>query len=338
MRIGLVGYGLGGRFFHAPFIVSTLGCSLVGIVTRSAQRRAEVEQDHPGTPVFDSLAALVAAGVDAVVISTPATVRPAQVRECIELGVPVLSDKPFALDEAQAQDLVARAEGAGVPLCVYQNRRWDSEFLTVQKLLSSGSLGDVHRFESRIEGWQSEDQGKATGGGALRDIGSHQLDQALLLFGPVKSIYAEMTYVDQVLDCDYFVSLEHHNGVRSHLWGSAIQHSPGPRFRVNGSLGCYRIEHLDAQAYALFDGHTPKTLGERWGAEDHLKWGWLQRGEERELLPSEYGQWPAFYRQWVAALKGERAMPVLMTQVLSTQRLLDAARQSAASGQVLTLE
>ena len=337
MRIGLVGYGLGGRFFHAPFIISTPGCILAGVVTRSAERRAEVEQDYRGTPVFDSLAALVAAGVDAVVISTPLAVRTAQVREAIELGLPVLSDKPFALDEAQAWDLVRQAERAGVPLCVYQNRRWDSDFLTVRKLLESGALGDVHRFESRIEGWQAADQGKAAGGGALRDIGSHQLDQALLLFGPVASIYAEITYVDESLDCDYFVSLSHCNGVRSHLWGSSIQHAPGPRLRINGSHGCYRTEHLDGQAHALFDGQTPKALGKRWGAEEHLRWGWLQRGDDRELIPSERGQWPAFYRQWIAALSGEGSLPVTMEEVLSTQRLLDAARQSAALGEVLNL-
>jgi len=337
MRIGLVGYGLGGRLFHAPFIVSTPGCELAGVVTRSSERRTEVERDHPGVPVFDSLEDLAAAGVDAVVISTPPTVRPTQVREAIERRIPVLSDKPFALNVAEACDLTKRAREAGVPLCVYQNRRWDSEFLTVRKLLDSGALGQVHRFESRIEGWQDEDQGKATGGGALRDIGSHQVDQALLLFGPVRSIYAEMTYVDDTLDCDYFISLRHQNGVRSHLWGSAIQHAPGPRFRVNGTEGCYRVEQLDGQAQALFQGQMPAQLGERWGAVEHLRWGWLQRGEDRELIPSEHGQWPAFYRQWVAALKGEAEMPVAMDEVLATQRVLDAARQSAAQGRVLTL-
>lgn len=337
MRIGLVGYGLGGRTFHAPFIVSTPGCTLAGVVTRSPERRAEVEQDYRGTPTFDSLADLVAAGVDAVVISTPPSVRPAQIREAIDLGVPVLSDKPFAMSEGEACGLVERARQAGVPLCVYQNRRWDSDYLTVRMLVDSGALGEVQRFESRIEGWQDEDQGKATGGGALRDIGSHQVDQALMLFGPVKSIYAEMTFIDEQLDCDYFISLRHRNGVRSHLWGSAIQHSPGPRFRVNGTRGCYRIEHLDGQAQALFQGQTPSTLRERWGAEDHLRWGWLQRGVDRELIPSEHGQWPAFYRQWVAALSGDGDMPVRMEEVMATQRLLDAARLSAVQGRVLTL-
>lgn len=337
MRIGLVGYGLGGRLFHAPFIVSTPGCTLVGVVTRSPARRAEVEQDYRGTPVFDSLAELVAAGVDAVVISTPPTVRPAQVREAIALGLPVLSDKPFALNEAEACSLVDQAKQAGVPLCVYQNRRWDSDFLTVRSLLDSGALGEVRRFESRVEGWQDEDQGKATGGGALLDIGSHQVDQALQLFGPVKSLYAEMTFVDERLDCDYFLSLRHRNGVRSHLWGSAIQHAPGPRLRVNGTLGCYRIEHLDGQAQALFQGQTPMTLRERWGAEEHLRWGWLQRGEDRELIPSVHGQWPAFYQRWIAALNGEGAMPVALEEVLATQRVLDAARLSAAQERVLTL-
>ncbi len=143
-RIGLAGYGFGGRIFHAPLIASAAGVEFAGVVTRSPERRAELERDHPGTPAFDSLAELAAAGVDAVAISTPAPTHLPLMLEAIERGLAVVTDKPFALDAAQARVAVEAAEAAGVALSVYQNRRWDSNLLTVRRLLEGGELGRGH--------------------------------------------------------------------------------------------------------------------------------------------------------------------------------------------------
>ena len=151
VRIGLVGYGKGGRFFHAPLIASAAGCELAGVVTRSGERRGELERDHPGTPAYDDLAQLAAAGVDAVAISTPADTHLPLVLEAISLGLPVVCDKPFALESGAARHAVATAERAGVLLTVYQNRRFDADLLTVRAVIGSGGLGQVVRFESRIE-------------------------------------------------------------------------------------------------------------------------------------------------------------------------------------------
>ena len=134
MRIGLVGYGHGGRFFHAPLISSLPAATFVGVVTRSAERRQLLAAEHPGVPAFDSIGQLVEAGVDVLVISTPLKGRPALVLDAIEHEVAVVSDKPFAADAQQAQTLITMAERQGVQLSVYQNRRWDSDFLTVRKL------------------------------------------------------------------------------------------------------------------------------------------------------------------------------------------------------------
>ncbi|HEU4422187.1 MAG TPA: Gfo/Idh/MocA family oxidoreductase [Pilimelia sp.] len=123
VRFGLVGYGFGGRFFHAPLIASAAECELVGVLTRSPQRRNEVARDYPGTPTYDSLSAMAAAGVEAVAISTPVATHTALTREAIELGLAVVSDKPFALDAAAARETVELAERSGVVLSVYQNRR-----------------------------------------------------------------------------------------------------------------------------------------------------------------------------------------------------------------------
>ena len=235
VRIGLVGYGRGGRFFHAPLIEQAPECVLAGVVTRSPQRRDELDKDHPGTRTRD-LTGLADAGVDAVVITTPLDTHEPLVREAITLRLPVVSDKPFTPDAASARDLVAAAERAEVLLSVYQNRRWDADFLTVRKLVEAGELGEVVTFESRMEQYSPAGQFSLTGGGVLRDFGSHIVDQALRLFGPAASVYAQTHVVREQHNFDdrFFLSLRHHNGVISHLWGNwALQGPPPPSFELS---------------------------------------------------------------------------------------------------------
>src|SRR3954469_3524094 len=150
-RIGLAGYGFGGRLFHPPLIAAAGGAELAGVVTRSPERRAEVAADHPGVPVFDLLAVLAGGGADGVAISTPSETHIPLLLEAVSLGLAVVCDKPFALDAAQATTAVEAAEAAGVVLSVYQNRRWDSDFLAVRRLLDEGALGDVTLFASAFE-------------------------------------------------------------------------------------------------------------------------------------------------------------------------------------------
>ncbi|CAM3386615.1 oxidoreductase [Pseudomonas floridensis] len=339
MRAGLVGYGKGGRYFHATLLSSLPGATFVGVVTRSPERRQEVAGDHPGLATFDTLADLVAAGVDVVVISTPLAARPALILEAIELGVGVVSDKPFANDAAQARMLVEAAERRGVLLSVYQNRRWDSDFLTVRKLIDNQVLGAISRFESGIERYSPRSVGKASGGGVLRDLGSHLVDQALVLFGPVDRVYAELQFAapDDELDHTFFVSLTHASGVVSHLSGSCLQNTPKPRFRVSGSQGCYSVEGLDGQEAAAFAGLTPRSEGERWGVEEHRRWGWFEQGDHRERVPSERGCWLEFYRQLQDAFEGQGALPVDAKDAVASAVVMDAARLSARQGCVVVL-
>jgi len=339
MRIGLVGYGKGGRFFHAPLISSLPGATFVGVVTRSAERRQHLANDHPQVQAFDTLQQLVAAGVDVVVVSTPLDGRPAVVMEAIELGVAVVSDKPFARDAAQAEAMVVAAERRNLPLSVYQNRRWDSDFLTLRKLLESAALGQVVRFESSVERYSPTSVGKGSGGGFLRDLGSHLVDQALQLFGPVARVYAELDYRQpgQVFDNGFFMSLTHVSGVISHLSGNCVQNAPRPRFRVNGTQGCYTVEGLDGQEAQALAGLSPATEGERWGVEEHRRWGWFEHGNERERVASERGCWIEFYQRLQTALQSAGHLPVEARDALATTRVLDAARQSAEQGEVVVL-
>jgi predicted dehydrogenase len=339
MKIGLIGYGKGGRYFHAPLIASLPGATFAGVVTRSPERRQDLRNDHPKVPAFDTLGELVAAGVDVVVISTPLASRRALILEAIELGVPVVSDKPFAPDAQAARELVDAAERRGVLLSVYQNRRWDSDFLTVRKLIDEGVLGRISRFESRVERYSPSSVGKQSGGGILRDLGSHLVDQALLLFGPVKRVYAELEFAtpEQTVDHGFFVSLTHANGVVSHLWGNCLQNAQGPRFRVNGAQGCYTVEGLDGQEAAALAGLSPQSEGERWGVEEHRRWGWFEHGEHRERVPSERGCWSEFYRQLQQAVAGQGRNPVDAKDAVASAKVLDAARVSAMEGRVVVM-
>ncbi|KAF0864636.1 Gfo/Idh/MocA family oxidoreductase [Pseudomonas sp. LD120] len=339
MRIGLVGYGHGGRHFHAPLIASLGGTRFVGVVTRSAERRRLLAEDHPGVAVFDSIGQLAQAGVDVLVISTPLDGRPALVLEAIERGIAVVSDKPFAADAAEAEGMIQAAAARQVPLSVYMNRRWDSDFLTLRKLIDSAVLGRISRFESRVERYAPHAVGNASGGGFLRDLGSHLVDQALQLFGPVARVYAELQYSPEeaVVDHGFFVSLTHVSGVVAHLSGSCLQNAQGPRFRVSGSAGCYTVDGLDGQEQALVAGRSPKTEGERWGVEEHRRWGWFEQGGERERVASERGAWNQFYQRLQQALAGEGGLPVTAAEALATTQVLDAARLSAQQSRVVSM-
>jgi predicted dehydrogenase len=326
-RIGLAGYGFGGRIFHAPLIAAAPGVALAGVVTRSPERRAELARDHPGTPAFDSLADLAAAGAQAVAISTPADTHVPLVREAVALGLAVVCDKPFALDAAAADSAVEAAERAGVPLSVYQNRRWDSDFLTVRRLLEAGELGDVTLFESAFERYAAGEPVPAAGAGILLDFGSHLVDQALTLFGPVARVHGELGGPGE-LEERFFAALEHAGGMTSHLSGDWVQGAPAPRFRVRGTRGAYVVRGMDGQEPALIAGARPD--GDAWGTEPPERWGRLQRGDTSEPVPSERGRWDTFYPAFAAAVRGEGPVPVDPRDAVAALKVIDAIRKSAA--------
>ena len=336
VRIGLVGYGLGGRYFHAPLIASAADCEFLGVVTTSPERRRQVAEDL-GLPAFASLEDLASAGAEAVAISTPAATHVTLTQQALRLGLAVVCDKPFAPDAEAARAAVQLAEQLEVPLTVYQNRRWDSDFLTVRELLSRGELGTLTTFESRFERFRPQSGPSAAGGGTLLDFGSHLADQALVLAGPVTSVYAETHYRADPdgLDDDMFIALTHDSGVRSHLWGSWRQGSPGPRFRVAGTKGTYVIQDVDGQEAQLRGGGSPAASGDQWGVEPPERWGHLQRGDVTEPVPSARGAWNLFYPAFAAAVRGEQPVPVDPWDAVATAAVLDAARASARTAQVV---
>jgi predicted dehydrogenase len=339
VRIGLVGYGFGGRYFHAPLLASAPACEFLGVVTRSPERRTELAGEHPGARAFDSLAELAAAGAEAVAISTPFDTHADLTREAIGLGLAVVCDKPFAPGAAAARELVELARREGVVLSTYQNRRWDSDLLTVRRLIAEGALGRVMRMESRFERFAPQPGPPAAGGGTLLDFGTHLVDQALLLFGPVDTVYGELHARKDLggRDDECFVALTHASGVRTQLWGSWAEGAPGARFRISGTTGSYVVGGMDGQEDALVAGRSPATEGDRWGEEPPERWGRLLRGDSGETVPTERGRWDTYYPAFAAAVRGEGDVPVDPMDSVAGLVVLDAARASAAEHRVVTL-
>jgi scyllo-inositol 2-dehydrogenase (NADP+) len=346
-RVALFGYGLAGRVFHGPLIAATPGLELAAIVTRDPARRAQAGAAHPGAALLDTPEAVWerATEFDAVVVATPNDSHAPLATAAIDHGLAAVVDKPLALGSAQAQALVDHAAAAGVLLTVFQNRRWDSDQLTLARLLADGALGEVLRYESRFERWRPEAHPElwreaATpeqGGGQLFDLGSHLVDQALHHFGPVASVYAEIAHRrGGAADDDDFLALTHRSGVISHLRASAMTAAPGPRLRVLGTEAALIVRELDTQEDRLRDGEFPDRVDD-WGVEPPFAQPRLIAGERSVPLQPERGDWPRFYAELRAALDGEGPAPVDPRDAVVVLRVLEHARRSATERAVVAL-
>jgi predicted dehydrogenase len=337
VKFGLVGYGFGGRYFHAPLIASAPECELLGVLTSSSERRAQVGRELPGTASVGSLTELVDAGVEAVAISTPADTHTAVTEQALRLGLAVVCDKPFALDAAAARHTVELSEQLGLVLCPYQNRRWDSDFLTVRALVAGGTLGAVTRFESRFERYAPHAGPGAAGGGTVLDFGSHLVDQALVLLGPAVAVHTELRVRESGLDDDVVIGLTHQSGARSQLWGSWSQFAPGPRFRVSGTEATYVLAAGDTQEDRLVAGQRPSSLGAGWGVEPSGSFGMLHTATRALVRATERGRWDLFYPAFAGAVRGMNPAPVAARDAVATAVVLDAATTSAATGAVVPI-
>ncbi|GAB3210465.1 Gfo/Idh/MocA family oxidoreductase [Marinactinospora thermotolerans] len=346
LHVALIGFGKGGEVFHAPLIDATPGLRLSAVVTGDPERAARVRERYPETEVLASVEELWrrAEDFEIVVVASPNATHVPLARAALKAGLAVVVDKPFALTAAEARELAEEAEQRDLPLTAFHNRRWDSDFLTVWKLIDDGKLGEVHRFESRFERWRPQpkdtwrERGTADeGAGLLYDLGPHLVDQAINLFGPVATVYAELDSrrPGVAADDDAFVSLHHASGVRSHLWMSALAAQLGPRFRVLGDRGAFSIRGLDGQERRLERGERPDAAD--WGEEPMVKWGAL--GVEGDLLAvaSERGDYPAFYAAVRDAVGEGEPLPVELHEVVHGLEVIEAARESARTGRAVHL-
>ncbi|MFJ4691988.1 Gfo/Idh/MocA family oxidoreductase [Streptomyces sp. NPDC088766] len=350
LRVGLIGYGLAGSVFHAPLIAATEGLVLDTVVTSNPERREQARAGFPDVRVAGTPDELFARSgdLDLIVVASPNKTHVPLARTALEADLAVVVDKPVAGTAAGARELAGLAEERGLFLSVFQNRRWDNDFLTLRALLAEGALGDVWRFESRFERWRPQPKGgwresgdPAEIGGLLYDLGSHVVDQALVLFGPVTQVYAESVVrrAGAEADDDTFLALTHAGGVRSHLYVSATTAQLGPRFRVLGSKAGYVKYGLDPQEAALRDGGRP---GAGWGEEPEELWGRVGSGESPvtgggravRTLPGDY---PAYYAAVAKALTDGGPNPVTAAEAAAALDVLEAARRSARDGVAVSL-
>lgn len=342
LRVGLIGYGLAGAVFHAPLIAATPGLALAAVVTGDPDRARRARQEHPGVRVVARAEELLAdaASLDLVVVASPNRTHVPLATAALRAGLPVVVDKPLAGTVAEAETLVELAASRDLLLTVFHNRRWDGDFRTLRSLLAEGALGEVWRYESRFERWRPTRKGgwrespdPAEVGGVLYDLGSHLVDQAVQLFGPVTRVYAETAARrGDTADDDTFLALRHADGVHSHLWMSATAARLGPRLRVLGSRGGYVKYGLDPQEGALRAGRRPEPDAP-WGTEPERAWGTLgAEGEEPTPVPTLPGDYPAYYAAVARALRFGGEPPVTAAEAVETLRVLEAARRSATRG------
>ncbi|MFE9607067.1 Gfo/Idh/MocA family oxidoreductase [Streptomyces sp. NPDC006012] len=350
LRVGLIGYGLAGSVFHAPLISATDGLALDTVVTSNPERQRQARTEFPDVRLAagpDELFAR-ADGLDLIVIASPNKTHVPLATAALKADLPVVVDKPLAGTAAEARELAALAEQRGLLLSVFQNRRWDNDFLTLRGLLAEGALGEVQRFESRFERWRPQLKGgwresgdPAEIGGLLYDLGSHIVDQALVLFGPATRVYAESDVRRDAAeaDDDTFIAITHAGGVRSHLYASATTAQLGPRFRVLGSRAGYVKYGLDPQEAALREGRRP---GPGWGTEPESLWGRIGSGQSPLTgggtpVPTLPGDYPAYYAAVAGALTGAGPHPVGALAAADALDVLEAARRSARDGVAVTL-
>jgi len=341
--VGIVGYGLAGRSFHAPFIDAVDGLRVAAIATRRPDRQATARRDYPEATVVDGFEALLERpDVEVVVVASPNRTHVPLGIAALEADRHVVTDKPIATDVADAERLVEAAERFGRILTVYQNRRFDGDFLTVRSLIDAGTLGPIDSLESRFEirvphsaAWR-EDGAEAAG--PHRDLGAHLVDQALLLFGPVVRVFGQLDRrrPGSAVDDSAFVAIEHAGGERSRLWTSLIAAWGEPRFHVRGLDAEYVKEGRDPQEAASVAGGRPADPG--FGEDPPERWGWLYAGAEPPTrVPTIRGDYRLFYAQLRDALRGTAAPPVDPVDAIRGLRVLEAAERSARGGSVVTV-
>lgn len=342
IRVGVVGFGLAGRYFHAAVIRSTPGMELACIVQRGGD---DASREHPGVKIARSLEEMLAdTSIQLIVIATPNYSHYELASQCLRDQRHVVVDKPFTLSSDEAAELIRLARERKLLLTVYQNRRWDGDFQTVRQILARGDLGRIVSFESRfdrfrpaprLEAWR---ESGGPGGGILWDIGPHLIDQALTLFGAPYAVSASVrmerdgAVVDDASDITLEYNLPHPCTVL--LRSTLTACIPGPRFLIHGTRGSFIKWGLDPQEEQLKSGmrYESSSIGE----EPENAWGELRLCEGgSQRIPTATGDYRGFYANVRDALLGRAELDVQPEQAWRTIRLIELARESSREGRKL---
>ena len=329
-RVGIAGYGLAGRYFHAP-LLKAAEFDVVGTLTTKPDRKAAAISDFPEISVVDSIEELLKLNLDLLVVASANNAHASQAIAGLKAGVPVVVDKPMGRTLKETKEIIDFSKQVNVPVTTYFNRKWDSDALTIKKIIKEGTLGNIFRLDSRFErfkpeltpGSWRESQTASEGGGNLLDLQPHLVSTALDWFGPAELISSSVRSIRGGSDDDITLVLKHESGVDSYLSASAINGAPGPRIRVTGDKGSLIINDLDSQEPLLRSGKYPK--GGQW-SESTKSEAFLHLGDKVISYPSVDGNYSLFYIQVKQALSGG-VWPVTTDEALSVAEIIDKARE-----------
>jgi predicted dehydrogenase len=345
IRVGLIGFGLGGRVFHAPLISSVEGMELTGVLERAT---GNASKRYPATRIFRTFDEMLADElIRLIVVTTPNATHFEIARKALEAGRNTIVDKPMAMRSAEIAELMRIAAGKNLLLAPFHNRRWDSDFLTVQKVLGEQKLGRLVSFESHFNRWRPSPVANkpwkedSTNGGLLADLGTHLIDQALVLFGRPRGVSAEVLRErDGHGANDSFTIRLRYEGLTATLGANCLSLAAGPRFFLRGTHGNYSKHGLDPQEAAL--GRITRIEDPEWGWEAQPAWGSLYTDaggatitQTVEPVPGDYRR---FYEGIRDALAGKGPAPVAAVEAWRTARIAEWAVESAAQRREITCE
>jgi predicted dehydrogenase len=333
LQVALVGYGFAGKTFHAPIISVVEGMKLTHIVSSDPEK---VRRDWPHVAVLSSIdEACANPSIGLIVIATPNTSHFEVTQKSLAAGKHVVVDKPFTLTVADAQKLLAQAAAAKRVLSVFQDRRWDGDFISLRRLLEEGRLGEVTHFESHYDRYRPAVKHRwreipGPGSGIWFDLGPHLVDQALQLFGLPDAIFADLGVQRKAgSTVDYFHVLMRYGTRRVILHGESFVSADLPRYIVHGTVGSYVKFGIDSQEEALKRGEKPGSLG--WGADSRP--GTLYTWKEAELqttcLPAMAGNYVGYYEAVREAITKGAPNPTTPHDILGVMAVLETAVRSS---------
>jgi len=331
LSVGLIGYGLGGSTFHAPIIATVPGLRLARIASRSA--KSETRDRYPGVQLDETPQAMLNdPDIALVVVCTPNASHYALAKAALLAGKHVVVDKPFVLSSAEGRELVALAQRKGLQLSVYQNRRWDGDFLTLRRTLESDELGTIHTYRAHFDRyapqvkvrWKEQAQ---PGAGVLWDLGSHLIDQALTLFGTPNAVTAHLSVQREGAQVeDAFELIMDHGATRVVLHAGALVRAPGPRYQVHGSHGSFVKYGIDSQEEALKQGQRPGGAG--WGQDAPSDWATITTADGSRRTETIPGAYQEFYHGMVRAIAEGAPVPVRPEDAVDVVRVIELALRS----------
>ena len=333
MRVGIAGYGLAGRYFHAP-LLKGCGFEVNVIQTTNAERAILAVRDFPHVRVVRTIQELVAQKLDLVVVASANLAHADHAYAAIKAGIAVVIEKPMGRTYAETLAIVSAGEEAGVPVSTFFNRRWDSDALTIKRVIALGTLGTIHRMDSRFErfrpnvnsaSWR-ENISTADGGGLLLDLQPHLISTAIDWFGAAELVCASVRSLRGRTDDDSVLVLQHTNGVVSYLSVSAVVGAPGPRIRILGTQGALVIDAIDPQEALLRAGKSPESG--KWSVPTASR-AFIHRGEEVEEIPGENGNYALFYLAVAGAIAGLNPWPIDNRDALLVAQIIDQARDKS---------